>query len=49
MNTLNDFEVFYQKITATSSRLDKEAILKSYQDHIGTKAILHFLFNPFIF
>lgn len=48
MNTLNDFEVFYQKITATSSRLDKEAILKSYQDHIGIRAILHFLFNPFI-
>ena len=48
MNTLNDFEVFYQKITATSSRLDKEAILKNYQEHTGVKEVLHFLFNPFI-
>lgn len=48
MNTLSDFESFYQKITATTSRLDKEAILKSYQTNEGVKSVLHFLFNPFI-
>lgn len=48
MNTLSDFESFYQKITATTSRLDKEAILKSYQANEGVKSVLHFLFNPFI-
>jgi len=45
---LNDFEDFYQKITATNSRLDKESILNYYQDHTGIKEILFFLFNPFI-
>lgn len=48
MNALKDFIVFYQKITATSSRLEKEAILKDYQDNAAVKEILHFLFNPFI-
>ena len=48
MNTLNDFEVFYQQITGTTSRLEKEAILKSYQDHAALKEILPFFFNPFI-
>ncbi len=48
MSDLKDFEVFYQKITGTTSRLDKEAILKSYQDNVVIKEILHFLFNPFI-
>lgn len=48
MNALKDFTAFYQKITATSSRLEKEAILKDYQDNAAVKEILHFLFNPFI-
>lgn len=48
MNLINEFSDFYQKITATSSRLDKEAILKSYQENDAIKEILHFLFNPFI-
>ena len=48
MSTLNDFAEFYQKITGTTSRLEKEAILKSYQGHSAIKEILHFLFNPFI-
>lgn len=48
MNALKDFEVFYQQITGTTSRLDKEAILKSYRDNDAIKEILHFLFNPFI-
>lgn len=48
MNAINDFEEFYLKITATSSRLEKEAILKAYQDHVAVKEVLHFLFNPFI-
>ena len=44
MNTLNEFEVFYQKMVATTSRLDKEAILKSYQDNLALKEVLHFLY-----
>ncbi|MBQ7973813.1 MAG: hypothetical protein IJ295_02555 [Clostridia bacterium] len=48
MNNLSDFAVFYQKITGTTSRLEKEAILKSYKEHDGVKNVLHFLFNPFI-
>ena len=48
MNAINDFEEFYLKITATSSRLEKEAILKAYQNHAAVKEVLHFLFNPFI-
>ena len=48
MNALHDFEVFYQTITGTTSRLEKEAILKGYQDHAAVKEVLHFLFNPFI-
>ena len=48
MSDLNNFEIFYQKITGTTSRLDKEAILKSYQNNVVIKEILHFLFNPFI-
>ena len=49
MSTLNEFEKFYQKITGTTSRLEKEAILKSYQYNDAVKEILQFLFNPFIF
>ena len=48
MNAINDFEEFYQKMTATSSRLEKEAILKQYQKNSAVKEVLHFLFNPFI-
>ena len=48
MSTLNEFENFYQKITGTTSRLEKEAILKSYQYNDAVKEILQFLFNPFI-
>lgn len=48
MNNLKDFESFYQQITGTASRLDKEAILRSYQEHAGIREVLHFLFNPFI-
>ena len=48
MNALDDFEGFYQKITGTTSRLEKEAILKDYQNNATIREILHFLFNPFI-
>lgn len=48
MSTLDDFEVFYQKITGTTSRLEKEAILKSYQNNETVKEVLQFLFDPFI-
>lgn len=48
MNILDDFEAFYQKITSTTSRLEKEAILKSYYDNENIKEILYFLFNPLI-
>lgn len=48
MKALTEFEVFYKKITGTTSRLDKEAILRSYQSNTEIKEILHFLFNPFI-
>ncbi len=48
MNVINEFEVFYQKITGTTSRLEKEAILKDYQDNETVKEILQFLFNPFV-
>ena len=48
MNAINDFEEFYQKMTATSSRLEKEAILKQYQENSAVKGVLDFLFNPFI-
>lgn len=48
MKTINHFAEFYQKMTATTSRLEKEAILRTYQDDHEIKEILHFLFNPFI-
>ena len=48
MSALDDFESFYQKITATTSRLEKEAVLREYQTHEAVKEVLHFLFNPFI-
>jgi len=48
MNTIDEFESFYQKITSTTSRLEKEAILKEYQNHEAVREVLHFLFNPFI-
>lgn len=48
MKTLNKFAEFYQKITGTTSRLEKEAILATYQDDAEIKDILYFLFNPFI-
>ncbi len=48
MNELKEFANFYQKITGTTSRLDKEAILLSYQNSDAVKNILQFLFNPFI-
>ena len=48
MNAIEDFESFYQKMTSTSSRLEKESILKAYQNDATIKEILQFLFNPFI-
>ncbi len=48
MSALKDFEEFYQKITATNSRLEKEAILKAYHNNSAVKEILQFLFDPFI-
>ncbi len=48
MSALDDFASFYQKITGTTSRLEKEAILKEYQDNFAVKEVLRFLFDPFI-
>ncbi len=48
MNDIKEFANFYLKITGTTSRLDKEAILKDYQDSAAIKSILQFLFNPFV-
>lgn len=48
MNALEDFEIFYQKIIGTTSRLEKEKILKEYQNNAAVKEVLQFLFNPFI-
>ena len=48
MNDIKEFAKFYHQITGTTSRLDKEAILKDYQNSDNVKNILHFLFNPFI-
>lgn len=48
MQTLNKFWDFYQEMTSTTSRLEKEAILARYQDDAAVKRVLHFLFNPFI-
>ncbi len=48
INAINDFEIFYQKITSTNSRLEKESILNDYKNNDEVKEVLHFLFNPFI-
>lgn len=48
MKALDDFAIFCEKMNGTTSRLEKEAILKSYQDNENVKEILQFLFNPFI-
>lgn len=48
MNDIKEFAKFYHQITGTTSRLDKEAILKDYQNSDNVKNILQFLFNPFI-
>ena len=48
MSALDDFASFYQKITGTTSRLEKEAILNAYQDNTAVKEVLQFLFDPFI-
>lgn len=48
MTNLNNFVVFYQKITGTTSRLEKMAILREYQNDSQIREILYFLFNPFI-
>ena len=48
MKALDEFVIFCEKMTGTTSRLEKEAILKSYQDNVDVKEILQFLFNPFI-
>ncbi len=48
MKTLNDFEKFCQRMTSTTSRLEKEAILQEYQNNKAIKEVLRFLFDPFI-
>jgi DNA ligase-1 len=48
MQTLSKFHELYKKLTATASRLEKEAILSQYRQDEDIRAVLHFLFNPFI-
>ena len=48
MKMIDDFAEFYQKIIGTTSRLEKEAILKNYENHTIVKEVLRFLFDPFI-
>lgn len=48
MNTLKAFETLYLKMNGTTSRLEKETILKEYQHDEPIKDVLRFLFNPFI-
>ncbi len=48
MKMIDDFTEFYQKITGTTSRLEKEAILKNYENNTIVKEVLRFLFDPFV-
>jgi DNA ligase-1 len=45
---LDRFYDLYNRLNGTTSRNDKEKILREYCDDAEIKAVLHFIFNPFI-
>lgn len=48
MKVLSKFYDLYKRLNATASRLEKEKILGGFADDAEVKAVLHFIFNPFI-
>ena len=48
MNVLSKFSTFVDEISASNSRLYKEAMLQSILNDDEIKNILHFIFNPYI-
>jgi DNA ligase-1 len=48
MKVLSKFYDLYKRLNATASRLEKEKILGEFKDDAEIKAVLHFIFNPFI-
>lgn len=45
---LEDIKVFFNRLKSTSSRLEKEAILREYADYGAIKSVMYFIFNPYI-
>ena len=48
MIDLNNFNTLISQLQATTSRIDKETILRTYKDDTNIKEILNFVFNPYI-
>ncbi|MCL2569755.1 MAG: hypothetical protein FWE16_00935 [Firmicutes bacterium] len=45
---LEKFIELVNKLKSTTGRLEKEAFLREYKDNADVKAVLYFLFNPYI-
>lgn len=45
---MKHIQEFFNKLQSTSSRLDKESILREYQKDENIKRVVYFLFNPYI-
>ena len=48
MNNLEEFKIFVERMNSTTSRNEKENILKEYRENECIKEILNFIYNPYI-